>query len=127
MPSNRMKLVLEHCHATCTARACHLWVHMVTAWNVRVVIEVPISSAIKACIRDDSRVDKPGASRHADVAGPVVPTGIGGVEYVLAAVDGWSRFLWALPMKKKSQTSRLLALLVQRINTQVRKPCETGV
>ena len=29
------------------------------------------------------RVDKPGASLYAEVAGPIVPMGIGGVKYVL--------------------------------------------
>ena len=59
--------------------------------------------------------------------GPIVPMGIGGVKYILAVVDEWSRFAWTFPMKKKSQSARLLALLVQRINTQVRKPGESGV
>ena len=49
------------------------------------------------------RVDKPGASLHADVAGPIVPMGIGGVKSVLAVVEEWSRFAWTFPMKKKSQ------------------------
>ena len=31
--------------------------------------------------------------------------------------DEWSRFAWTFPMKKKSQSARLLALLVLRINT----------
>ena len=73
------------------------------------------------------RVDKPGASLHADVAGAIVPMCIGGVKYVLAVVDEWSRFAWAFPMKKKSQSAWMLALLVQRINAQVRKPGESGV
>ena len=73
------------------------------------------------------RADAPGASLHADVAGTIVPMGIGGVKYILAVVDEWSRFAWTFPMKKKSQSARLLALLVQRINTQGRKPGESGV
>ena len=73
------------------------------------------------------RVDPPGASLHADVAGPIMPMCIGGVKYILAVVDEWSRFAWTFPMKKKSQSARILALLVQRINTQVCKPGESGV
>ena len=73
------------------------------------------------------RVDKHGASLHTDIAGPIVPMGIGGVKYVLAVVDEWSRFAWTFLMKKKSQSARLVALLVQRINTQVCKPGESGV
>ena len=73
------------------------------------------------------RVDTPGASLHAGVAGPIVPTGIGGVKYVLVVVDEWSRFAWTFTMKKKSQLARLLVWLVQRVNTQVRRPGESGV
>ena len=73
------------------------------------------------------RVDAPGASLHVDVAGPIVPMGIGGVKYILAVVDEWSRFAWTFPMNKKSQSARLLALLVHCINTQVRKAGESGV
>ena len=73
------------------------------------------------------RVDKHGASLHAAIAGPVVPMGISGVNHVLAVVDEWSLFAWMFPMKKKSQPARLLALLVPPINTQVRKPGESGV
>ena len=70
------------------------------------------------------RVDATGASLHADVAGPIEPMGFGGVKYVLAVVDEWSRFAWTFPMKNKSRSARLLPLLVQRINTQVRKAGE---
>ena len=73
------------------------------------------------------RVDTPGASLHADVAGPIMPMGIGGVKYILAVVDKWSRFAWTFLMKKTSQSARLLALLVQRINTHARKPGESGI
>ena len=73
------------------------------------------------------RVDTPGASLHADVAGPIVPMCIGGVKYVLAVIDEWSRFAQTFPMKQKSQSASLLALLVQRIHTQVCKPAESGV
>ena len=38
------------------------------------------------------RADAPRASLHADVAGPIVHMGIGGVKYILAVVDEWSRF-----------------------------------
>ena len=63
-----------------------------------------------------------GESLHADVAGPIVPMGIGRAKYVLVAVDKLTRYAWVFPMRKKSQTVRLLALLIQRINTQVRRP-----
>ena len=73
------------------------------------------------------RVDTPGGSLHADVAGPIVPMGIGGVKYILAVVDEWSRFAWTFPIKKTPQSARLLTLLVQRITTQIRKLGEAGV
>ena len=72
------------------------------------------------------RFDTPGASLHADVAGSIVPMGIGGVKYIHAVLDEWSRFAWIFPIKQQSQSARLLALLVQRINTQVRKAGESG-
>ena len=61
------------------------------------------------------RVDATGASLHADVAGPIVPMGVGGVKYILAVVDEGSRFAWTFPVKKKSQSGRLLALLVSAL------------
>ena len=66
-------------------------------------------------------------SLHADAAGPIVPMGIGLAKYVLVAVDELTRYAWVLPMRKKSRTARLLALPIQRINTQVRRPGEPGV
>ena len=69
----------------------------------------------------------PGESLHADVACPIVPMGIGQAKYVLVAVDELTRYAWVFPMRKKSQTARLLALLIQRINTQARRPGEPGV
>ena len=68
------------------------------------------------------RADKTGASLLADVAGQIVPMGIGGVKYVFADLMSGH-----VSMKKKSQSARLLALLVQCINTQVCKPGESGV
>ena len=74
------------------------------------------------------RVATPGASPHADVDDPIVPMGICWVKYILAVVDEWSRSAWTFPMKKKSQSASLLALrMVQRTNTQLRKPGESGV
>ena len=69
----------------------------------------------------------PGESLHADVAGPIVPMSIGQAKYILVAVGELTRYAWVFPMQKKSQTARLLALLIQRINTQVRRPGEPGV
>ena len=69
----------------------------------------------------------PGESLHADVAGPIVLVGIGQAKYVLVAVDELTRYAWVFPMRKKSQKARLLALLMQRINTQVRRLGEPGV
>ena len=66
-----------------------------------------------------------GESLHADVAGPIVPMGIGQAKYILVAVDELTRYAWVFPMRKKSQTARLLAVLIQRINTQVRRARET--
>ena len=62
----------------------------------------------------------PEQSLHADVAGPIVPMGIGQAKYVLVAVDQLTRYTWVFPMRKKPQKARLLAILIQRINTQVR-------
>ena len=59
----------------------------------------------------------PGESLHADVAGPIVPVGIGKAKYVLVVVDELTRFSWVFPMREKAQTARLLALLIQCINT----------
>ena len=73
------------------------------------------------------RATAPGESLHADVAGLIVPMGIGQPKYVIVAVDELERFAWVFPMRKKSQTARLLALLIQRINTQVRRQGEPGV
>ena len=73
------------------------------------------------------RATAPGESLHADVAGPIVPMGIGQAKYVLVAEDELTRSAWVFPMRKKSRTARLLALLIQRINTQFRRPGEPGV
>ena len=43
------------------------------------------------------------------------------------AVDELTRGACVVPTRKKSQTARLLALLIQRSNTQVRRPREPGV
>ena len=55
---------------------------------------------------------------HADVVGRIVPMGIGRAKYILVAVDELTRYTWVFPMRKKSQTARLLALLIQRINNK---------
>ena len=63
------------------------------------------------------RATTPVESLYADVAGPIVPMGIGKAKYVLVVVDECTRYSWVFPMRKKAQTARLLALLIQRINT----------
>ena len=68
-----------------------------------------------------------GESLRVDVAGPIFPMGIGLAKYVLVAVDKLTRYAWVFLMRKKSKTARLLALLIQRINTQVRRPGQPGV
>ena len=73
------------------------------------------------------RAAAPGESLHADVAGPIVHMEIGQAKYVLMAVDELKRYAWIFPMRQKSQTARLLALLIQRINVEVRRPGEPGV
>ena len=55
------------------------------------------------------------------------PVGIGKAKYALVVVDECTRYSWAFPMQKKAQTVPLLALLIQRINTQTRRPGEPGV
>ena len=42
----------------------------------------------------------PGESLHADVAGPIVPMGIGQAKYVLVAVDELTRYAWVFPMRR---------------------------
>ena len=69
----------------------------------------------------------PGESVHADVAGPILPMGIGKAKYVLVVMDELTRFSWIFPKQKKAQTARLRALLIQRINTQIQRPGEPGV
>ena len=53
--------------------------------------------------------------------------GIGQAKYVPVAVDELTRYALVFPMRNISQTARLLALLIQRINTQVRRLGEPGV
>ena len=73
------------------------------------------------------RATTPEESLHMDVAGPIVPMGIGQPKYVLVAVDELTCYACVFPMRKKAQTARLLALLIQSINTQVRQPGDPGV
>ena len=73
------------------------------------------------------RATTPGESLHADVAGPIVLMGIGKAKYVPVVADECTRYYWVFPMRKKAQTARLLALLIQRINTQTWLPGEPGV
>ena len=73
------------------------------------------------------RATTPGESLHADVAGPIVPMGIDKAKYVLVVVDECTRYSWIVPMRKKAQTARLLAHLIQRINTKTRRLGEPGV
>ena len=73
------------------------------------------------------RATTPRGSLHANVAGPIVPMGFGQSKYVLAAGDELTRYAWVFSMRKKARTAWLLALLIQRINTQVRRPGELGV
>ena len=73
------------------------------------------------------RATSPSESLHADVAGPIVPMGIGKAKYVIVVVDECTRYSWVFPMRTKAQTARLLALLIQRINTLTRRPGEPGV
>ena len=44
----------------------------------------------------------------ADVAGPISPLGIGRAKYVLVAVDAYTQFLHAMPMRRKSKAASLL-------------------
>ena len=53
--------------------------------------------------------------------------GIGPAQYVLVTVNELTRYAWVFPMRNKAQTVRLQALLIQRINTQVRQTGEPGV
>ena len=53
--------------------------------------------------------------------------GIGKAKYILVVVDELTRISWVFPMRKKAQTARLLARLIRRINTQIRRPREPRV
>ena len=70
------------------------------------------------------RATAPGESLHVDVAGPIVPMCIGQAKYIL--VDELTRYAWVFPMGKNARTARLLALWIQRINTQVRRLGDPG-
>ena len=61
----------------------------------------------------------PGKCYFADVAGPISPRGIGGAKYILVAVDAYTQFLHAMPMRRKSQAASLLAHLFERVRVQV--------
>ena len=67
------------------------------------------------------RATTPGESLHMDVAGPIVLMGIVQAKYVLVAVDELTRYALVFPMQKKAETARPLALLIQRINIQIRR------
>ena len=73
------------------------------------------------------RATMPGETLHADVACPIVPMSIGKAKYILVVVDELTHYSWVFPMCKKAQSARLLAILVQRINTQIRRTGEPGV
>ena len=65
------------------------------------------------------RATAPRESLHMDVASPIVPMAIGQAKYVLVAVDELKRYAWVVHMREKAETARLLALLIQHINTQI--------
>lgn len=50
---------------------------------------------------------------HADLAGPIKPKSIGGMEYVLVFVDAWTQYVFALQCKKTSDVPTLLIYLLQ--------------
>ena len=47
------------------------------------------------------RATMPGESLHADVAGPIVPMGIGKAKYVFVVVDALRRFSWVCLFGKR--------------------------
>ena len=69
----------------------------------------------------------PGECYFADVAGPISPLGIGAAKYILVAVDAYTRFLHAMPMRRKSQAASLLAQLFDRVRVQVIRKHNNGV
>ena len=69
----------------------------------------------------------PGECYFADVAGPISSLGIGGAKYILVAVDAYTRFLLAMPMRRKSQAAPLPAQLFERVRVQVIRKHNNGV
>ena len=60
-------------------------------------------------------------------AGPISPLGIGSAKYILVAVDAYTRFVHAMPMRRKSQAASLLAQLFERVRVQVIRKHNNGV
>ena len=69
----------------------------------------------------------PSECYFADVAGPISPLGIGGAKYILVAVDTYTRFLHAMPLRRKSQAASLLAQLFESVRVQVIRKHNNGV
>ena len=83
----------------------------------------------------DSRNDRkltgkpegPGHILHADLTGPITPTGVGGFKYVLVVVCAHTRYTFAVPLKSKSEAPEMLSYVIERIRVHVIQPGEKGV
>ena len=69
----------------------------------------------------------PGEVLHADLAGPVRPAGLNGFRYVLVVVCVFTRYTWAVPIRKKSEAAESISYIIERIRVHVVKAGEPGV
>ena len=68
-------------------------------------------------------VYEPGTCIHADLAGPMFPLGIGGMKYILFAVDVETLYLFAVPLRTKAEAAEQLAALMTRVSVHA---CRDG-
>ena len=61
----------------------------------------------------------PGQVLYSDLMGPVVPLGIGRARFLLVVVDEYSRYTFACPLQNKAQAPKLVAEIIEHINTHV--------
>ncbi len=64
----------------------------------------------------NSRMDRVGDLIHTDITGPLPVKSVSGFTYILTFTDDYSRFVWAFPLKNKSDTFAHFSTL----NNQIR-------